>query len=324
MNLLGTFSRFILDLYQAVERVDATEFRGWALHRLQQHIEFDSAIWIQGILLEGVPITHNVYVHHLPREMLQDYATWAADDDLFETVLCNPGRCILASDLQDWAVRRETAMYREYLAKYRIEEAAGIMIPFGASGIQSFVTLFRGRRDQPFTASERDWFQAASPHLVEAETIGSIRHLRRLHRNAALEGAIAVVSTEGHMKIAEQEFIRHLDCGWPDWSPPQVPHQVLAVAERKRTGGQVVDRHYVHAAATEDDFIIAIRPVSPLDRLTLREREIAVRITDGLSYKQVASELGISPSTVTNHVNAIYEKLGVSSSATLRKAVENA
>ena len=44
------------------------------------------------------------------------------------------------------------------------------------------------------------------------------------------------------------------------------------------------------------------------DRLTLREGEIARLVADGLSNKQIARQLTISPATVKNHVHSILVK----------------
>lgn len=43
--------------------------------------------------------------------------------------------------------------------------------------------------------------------------------------------------------------------------------------------------------------------------LTVREREVASLVKVGMSNKQIAIELGISPATVKNHVHVILEKL---------------
>jgi DNA-binding NarL/FixJ family response regulator len=45
--------------------------------------------------------------------------------------------------------------------------------------------------------------------------------------------------------------------------------------------------------------------------LTRREREVAALIGQGLSNKEIASDLGIGPATVKNHVHSILEKLDV-------------
>jgi DNA-binding CsgD family transcriptional regulator len=55
--------------------------------------------------------------------------------------------------------------------------------------------------------------------------------------------------------------------------------------------------------------------VQPTASLTQREREILSLLADGLGNKQIATRLGISPSTVKTHVEVLFEKLGVTSRA---------
>jgi DNA-binding NarL/FixJ family response regulator len=47
--------------------------------------------------------------------------------------------------------------------------------------------------------------------------------------------------------------------------------------------------------------------------LTAREKEVLVLLTEGLSYKMVASRLDITYNTVNAHIKKIYEKLSVNS-----------
>jgi DNA-binding NarL/FixJ family response regulator len=54
------------------------------------------------------------------------------------------------------------------------------------------------------------------------------------------------------------------------------------------------------------------RPPSPL---TVREKDVLRLLVDGLADKEIAATLGISHSTVSDHVAAIRAKLGVSSRA---------
>ena len=48
-----------------------------------------------------------------------------------------------------------------------------------------------------------------------------------------------------------------------------------------------------------------------LEVLTEREREIADLLVQGASYKLVAQQLDLSPSTAANHVHRIYGKLEI-------------
>ena len=63
---------------------------------------------------------------------------------------------------------------------------------------------------------------------------------------------------------------------------------------------------------------------SPLERLTLRERDVLKLLAEGLSMKQVGAELGIAARTVAFHKYRMMETLGLHSSAELVGfAVEN-
>ncbi|WP_260295230.1 helix-turn-helix transcriptional regulator [Sedimenticola hydrogenitrophicus] len=321
MDLLEHFSQLILDLYRAFDRVDPHLFRDWALSRLQQDISFDSAIWIQGVLVENIPVTNSVYLHDLPADMLHDYARWASEDSVFEAVMCNPGRCVLMRDIKDLASWHKTDLYREYMSKYGMEDVAAIMVPFGCSGIQSFISLYRNRRDQPFTESERNWFQAVSHHLIEAENFSRFRHLRHHHSIADKDASVAVISAEGYLKMAEAGFIHFIDTGWPDWDPPLVPSAIIPSSANTMKTAHVLNGYLIKATHAQDGYVVSTRSVRALDILSSREQQVATRIANGMPYKSVAKELGISPSTVTNHVNAIYAKLSVRSGAELRKAI---
>ncbi|MFD9434222.1 LuxR C-terminal-related transcriptional regulator [Streptomyces sp. NPDC060002] len=62
--------------------------------------------------------------------------------------------------------------------------------------------------------------------------------------------------------------------------------------------------------------------LEPAAALSAREREIAVLTSSGASAQPVAETLSISRRTVENHLYSIYGKLGVSTRAELKKALE--
>src|SRR5690606_28822466 len=55
----------------------------------------------------------------------------------------------------------------------------------------------------------------------------------------------------------------------------------------------------------------AEKPNPMLQRLTQREQEVLGHIVQGLTNKEIATQLYLSPDTVKNHVVHIMEKLGV-------------
>lgn len=64
-------------------------------------------------------------------------------------------------------------------------------------------------------------------------------------------------------------------------------------------------------AAAEDDAI------ERMGRLTPRERQVLLMMTDGYLNKQTAHELGVSPRTIENHRHRLMEKIGVRTFAQL-------
>lgn len=65
------------------------------------------------------------------------------------------------------------------------------------------------------------------------------------------------------------------------------------------------------------------REVWPKARMTLSEREFAIaeRYAAGETYKEIAAKLHIAPSTVRNHLAAVYRKLEVKNKPELIRAL---
>lgn len=72
-----------------------------------------------------------------------------------------------------------------------------------------------------------------------------------------------------------------------DGGSPMTPKIARAVIRELQDGG-----------STEEDLL-----------LTTREKEVLLHIEAGLSYKQIAAKLNISPHTVHTHIKKTYEKL---------------
>jgi DNA-binding NarL/FixJ family response regulator len=59
------------------------------------------------------------------------------------------------------------------------------------------------------------------------------------------------------------------------------------------------------------------QPLGPLERLSLRERQILHLVADGKSSKEIANTLELSVQTIRSYRKALMRKLGVNNTATL-------
>lgn len=74
-------------------------------------------------------------------------------------------------------------------------------------------------------------------------------------------------------------------------------------------GQSVVPLNLINAALRQTEG--EVRPADALSSLTAREREVLERVAEGLTNKEIARELSVSPATVKAHVERIIAKLGV-------------
>ncbi|WP_299295858.1 GAF domain-containing protein [uncultured Tateyamaria sp.] len=67
--------------------------------------------------------------------------------------------------------------------------------------------------------------------------------------------------------------------------------------------------------------VIMSDAASSVEPLSKREAEVAAAYADGASYKVIARDLGISPTTVRSHLRTVYGKLNVTSKIALAQAL---
>jgi DNA-binding NarL/FixJ family response regulator len=78
------------------------------------------------------------------------------------------------------------------------------------------------------------------------------------------------------------------------------------------------DRHYLSAPLVEH-VVAAFLQSSPVDSPTARELEVLRLLGEGHSRQQIAARLSVSKRTVETHQRRLRNKLGLSSSADLRR-----
>lgn len=119
-------------------------------------------------------------------------------------------------------------------------------------------------------------------------------------------------------KPDDGEGVSAIKAGVRGYCEMETPPFLLKKAVRMVQKGQIwVSRKFIHhlleelKAATERQLKESARSDKRLDRLTLRQREIARLVGGGASNKEVAIRLNITEKTVKAHLSAIFRKLGL-------------
>lgn len=102
-----------------------------------------------------------------------------------------------------------------------------------------------------------------------------------------------------------------LDGGWAALNGDATPAELVAGVLGAAAGLVVLPPGQVLVSAPDEELNFTDLDIS----LTPREREVLALLSEGLSNKRAAKNLGVSESTVKFHVQAIYSKLGVQSRA---------
>jgi DNA-binding CsgD family transcriptional regulator len=158
--------------------------------------------------------------------------------------------------------------------------------------------------------------ELAMPHLVLASQAQWLRELAHTRRpDGGPPGALAIVDRMGWLHVAAPGFADCMCAEWPGWRGPQLPEALhCSLSRAARFDGRAIT---VRARPHGDLIVVDVTHRGPLDRLSPREAEIARRWCRGDSYKAIARDLEVAPTTVRHHLRSIYAKLGVASKAAL-------
>ncbi|MET9338588.1 response regulator transcription factor [Nonomuraea sp. NPDC003804] len=108
----------------------------------------------------------------------------------------------------------------------------------------------------------------------------------------------------------DENVVTALRAGADGFLPKDVSPEELVEAVRVVHGGAaaVAPRLLTGLIRT---YVRGGRPRAEIDGLTAREQEVLVLIAKGLSNAEIAERLAVSPSTVKNHVTAVFAKIDV-------------
>lgn len=93
-----------------------------------------------------------------------------------------------------------------------------------------------------------------------------------------------------------------------------LPEDIHATALEVISGGSPISpsiARFIVKRVREEKASVAPEHLEPVPRLTPRELDILWGIAKGMTYNEIADQLGLSHNTVPSHIKAIYRKLQV-------------
>lgn len=320
-------SELIRELYVGAERRPTEGFRSWALEQARGLVPFHSAMWGTGGLRPQVAIDSVELYRQTPEMMARYRRRWMRQDFLAKAVLGEVGRTVNLADLMPREVFLRTPLYRQFARRFGICHILSTAIAEPRAGLVTFMSWWRDDGGQPFSEVERQFKQFLMPHLVLASRMNTFLQLRKAMSDRGTPdtaGAYALATDAGLLTEAEAEFTALLQRARPDWTGPALPTELRKPLRGRVDGERAALGLHLRVARAGDHVVLRLREPLPVDRLSPAEQRIAEHLASGLTHTQIASRLELAPSTVRNHLHAIYRKLGVTNRVQMVNALHAA
>lgn len=305
---------FISRLYRATPQIELAHFRYWALNELQGLIDFDAAIWSTGHLSTRTFHTHTVLglPEHYPASLLKALPINPISKRLFTQA----GTPVDMADVICDKDFYQSQIYEQFFKPHSIERILSSIHIDSRSGIYTLLSLYRRDRAHVFINAEKKLYQRALYHLLNSASQACMLGLNDANQQKIVQTAIC--DKHGVYHEVEPGFLDLIEEYFPEQTDQVLPFSLPGTKQK-----MIVNTLCVTATQLGDLYRIAIRLSTPLDQLTAREQQVVDGVTQGLSFKLIAKKLGLSPSTVSNHLYRVYQKLNIGNRAELADMINH-
>ncbi len=173
-------------------------------------------------------------------------------------------------------------------------------------------TFWRDESAAAFDNEERSTLEQIVEHLAGADMLGRrIASLTVATNGVDGEGVgLAVVNNAGQLTATDAKFTRLLREVVPNWDGRTLPFTLPAEIDPARPG-IVFKGLWVGLQRVAAGHELRVRPDRRAVKLSDREIEIAGRVAQGFTFREISKEIGVAPSTVSTHLYNLYAKLGI-------------
>lgn len=322
---MQAFSSTVAELYERAAHTGPRAFPAEAIQLVRRLIAFDGAIL--GIGNAEMALAKNLVIDQAcvnrGVEPIQDvYADNYADISFGTLLLPIYTKGLdkpLACDWQEMDREQEVPQWRDLVRRHDMRK----LLVYGDSPVghhnARWIMLYRVA-DHDFHDADGTLLHALWRHLTQAITFNLGRALNRSDPNR-ISRAMALINSRGLLEVADQAMSDLLKLEWPDFDERRLPITVVsALVENGVYHGKRIEltgfQKYGYMACIA-------RRITLIKSLAPSEMNVAHRFARGMTHKEIAAHLKVSPHTVRNQIAQVYLKLGVHDKAELARLMSS-
>ncbi len=172
---------------------------------------------------------------------------------------------------------------------------------------------FTWQRSTPavFTDEERAFLSETLEHLARAERLSRrLQGLLREAKGGELDPiGFAIIDEEGGIESADRAFEEYVRQGDSSWDGKKLPFD-FSWEPRMAISGHAFRGLFFRIDQAADKFHVRVRKDRRLPSVSTRELQVAKKLAGGMTFKEIARDLNLAPSTVSTHAYNLYDKLG--------------
>jgi len=212
----------------------------------------------------------------------------------------------------------QSDLYQQCFQPFSIERILSSIHIDQRSGIFTLLSLYRYHRDNAFTLEEKQMQNHLLYHLLSAASHRQLLALDEKNDEQYSPNKSAICDSEGIYHCVDPSFLDILESQINQPTKQKFPFKIQE-NQQQFTEGNLTFVQQNHG----DLYQLTVRVQNQLDQLSAREKEVIEGICQGRTFKQIARELQLSPSTVSNHLYRIYLKLSIHNRSELVDLIKN-
>jgi len=326
---MESHATFLLDIYDSAQHCTSPDFNQYALDKFKNVLQFDSAVIVDFSAAQQQKfIIQSIHLHDAPVEKMLDRpkaigteslnrnGALSSRDFVLKKALAERGKSVIANlteGVSDLHVL-------DYCRKYETAHSLTFVSARTTAYTAPTIALWRAAKGNAYAEKDAHTANMLLPHVLQARRINA-----RLHVSPSSStdvNAAALATPDGCLHFVEPEVIRLMQLEWKEWTPPLLP-RILVDSLRRNNEKMFVGAAICIKATLQENMICMSITEKSNQQMSLSTAEYrAARLAaEGLTYKEIARRLDISPATIRNQLHSAYRKLGVSNKTALRNVL---